>query len=636
MKNFFKTWLLLTVLCIAGCSGEDDPQSVSILTEDAAVTAEGGSLTLSIEANCPWTVSEQSDLVTVTQATGSGNASVKVQIARNAAYDGVTHTIAVTSEDGTSTDRFTVTQEQSYAVQAGSHDMLDCGGGTFSVPVSTNDNISKVEVPDWITFIESRALTGYTYTFTAESNRTGAVRQAAVRIVGARSDGEFTVKQDSYAPASAEAEIPAIVEMAQLPVTASVGISPEYADWSKLTAEADGCTATIADRMLTVNAASAGTFTVRLLSGGSELLSSELTVVDSFDADSVAISLPDSLAMSDEPYTFGVTLIPGYADGNRISAKASGAEVSFMDGILSVTARQEGTCRISILSSDKEIYSKDITVYDASYPLSVELEAPDVICTGRSAYRIRVYPETSDVSKLVVRGSSSTEKFTLEGDSVVANIAEKHFTPVLFVYSNGRQVLRKEFSVVTRSAAFSIDKSTDLVLGEDIELTPIIPWEYASVTVSDESVLKKKYTGIYTFVGEGSSDITLKNKLSGETQTISVECSKYRLQVTSARATQEFIDWSLKFKVAFKCCSVGPGTLYLVHDVMGGNVLTVKTFEKESRADTMFEYEVSDYIILSGIFPADYLTRPKKYKLIYEGTMHGEETRIETDWETIL
>ena len=237
----------MTVLYLTGCSENEEPQSVAFLTSETSVTSEGGTFTIAIEANCPWIISWNSQQVFVEQTYGEQDASVRVNIKQNTDYDNLTHRITVTSEDGTSVDHLNITQKAAFGLSSVAPEALGCEGGVFDVQISTNDEIDNVETPEWITFTSSRALTNYTYTFTAEPNKTGTPRTSYVRIVGKNKTTQFPVAQDSYAPTGVDLSsipevVPIIWEVSSViaePLFYPIRTIPEYADYSKLSVKSN-------------------------------------------------------------------------------------------------------------------------------------------------------------------------------------------------------------------------------------------------------------------------------------------------------------------------------------------------------------------------------------------------------------
>lgn len=239
MKTIIKTVLLLAVLCLAGCK---EDQSVSFTVHEAEVDFEGTRLTIGIQANCPWTITDEANKTITDQKTGTGSITTQVAVFSSSSYDDQTYRITVTSEDGSSSDVLTIRQKAKPAILADNTGLISEEGGTFTIPVKTNDNITSVDTPDWITFTSSRTLTGYTYTFTAEPNKTGAVRKGTVSFKGSDTNGAVEVTQDSFIPTGIDvSSIPDMVPvlfsyetMSVEPVSYKLPIEPEYADPSKI------------------------------------------------------------------------------------------------------------------------------------------------------------------------------------------------------------------------------------------------------------------------------------------------------------------------------------------------------------------------------------------------------------------
>ncbi len=233
MKTIMRTALLLSVLCLTGCKGED-PQSVKFLPNELYAVDYGCNISLSITANCPWRITENSDLIELDQMQGTGDATINGRLLPNTGYDALAHQITVTSQDGTSSDLCTINQGPAIKVEISEIDMLPEEGGTFFMPVQTNDVIKDVQTPEWIEFVSSRGLTGYTYTFTAEPNKTGKQREGYVTIEGETGFYDIaSVMQDSYAPTSIIIEdFPAYLTTTSF--WRYISVEPEYADLSKL------------------------------------------------------------------------------------------------------------------------------------------------------------------------------------------------------------------------------------------------------------------------------------------------------------------------------------------------------------------------------------------------------------------
>lgn len=630
MKKIISFILLLGVLCLVGCSKEE-PQSVTFLSKQFSTTADGETLSVSIEANCSWVITEQSDLVTVQPSSGNGNASIRINIGKNTSFQDISHIVSLTSEDGSSTDALRISQEKDYAVQTEDSNMINCEGGEFSVPVKSNDNINKVETPEWITFVESRSLSSYTYTFKAEPNQTGAVRKGTIKIIGAKSEAEFEVSQDSYEPISATMELPLIAELSEFPMTIPVIVEPEYADLSKLKVLTNSGTVSFSNGGLIINTQETDMFILKLSVGDTDMGSYEMRVVDSFDADSIAVDLPDTISISDHPHIFSVKLYPEFADASRISFISEGMESSF-DGVnLSLTVKEEGNASIKAYLSEKEIYHKNVYKKDTSYPTSIEVDIPEELCEGKSAYKFRVYPENADASKLKVVDLFPEEySFKIEVDSIYVDIKDKTCHPVLSILSNGKNIYYKTFKVISSDFSCNIEEGQTFVVNEEIELEANIPIQYLEVSISDESVLKRVYPNVYRFINEGKTNITVKNKLSGYSKTISVESRWMHAYAKIHSANSEIFDYRMTFEIYLRGLHLGPGKLYFENAISGSRIL-VTEWQNASNEFNFATFKVTDYMPLDKW--TEIREKTKRYRLTYEGEIDGKYMTYHTDWE---
>lgn len=262
MKNLISL-LLLSVIFLTGCS-KDEPQKVTFSMHEHTVPHYGEVCSVNVSANCPWTISENSREVVIQELTGTGHSFVRINIASNLGYDDLEHNIIITSEDGTSTDKLVIHQQTKKAILIDSKELetVAAEGEEFTVPVSTNDEISKLETPDWITLKSSRALDKYTYTFAAESNKTSSLRKGTVRFTCKEVTDSIEIEQDSYAPTGVQLDRIGVLNTSL--IHAKIKLVPEYADWSKLeTVPSDGCKTIVSNGWISVNVADYGEYNIK-------------------------------------------------------------------------------------------------------------------------------------------------------------------------------------------------------------------------------------------------------------------------------------------------------------------------------------------------------------------------------------
>lgn len=254
--------MLLGVLCLAGCS-EEVPQNVFFDKEEATVTSFENSVNVGISADCKWNIQVTSGNPTVSVTSGEGQAFITVTVRKNKTYDGIDHTIVITSENGKSSDSFTIHQWPLLETTADSP-LVSCEGGSFDVKVKSSDTFSDVETPDWITFTSSRAMKDYVYSFKAEPNKTGKMRTGSVWLKGMLIHEEIVIKQDSYAPTGVVVN-GASEKTVESELNFDVELVPEYADWSKIKIETSkDMNATLSNGTLSVKLNGYGIHTLKI------------------------------------------------------------------------------------------------------------------------------------------------------------------------------------------------------------------------------------------------------------------------------------------------------------------------------------------------------------------------------------
>lgn len=239
MKKLLYLVLVMGMLYLTGCS-EDEPQSVAFSIHEHKVPYYGEICSVTVKANCQWTISENSREVLILETEGTGDKYVRIDIAENLDYEELVHCIVVTSEDGTSSDELIIVQEfrrdifvDKNGITTGSNGMIAAEGDTFLVPIRTNDKIASVNTPDWITLISSRSFTDYTYSFTASPNKTGSERNGTIIFKGESASNSIDITQNSYTPDKIIIEdLPVVSDTSY--IECQVTIDPEYADWSKV------------------------------------------------------------------------------------------------------------------------------------------------------------------------------------------------------------------------------------------------------------------------------------------------------------------------------------------------------------------------------------------------------------------
>lgn len=264
MRRILKTVLLLAVLCLAGCKSEGPHIEISV--DKTEVAADGETVSVTITANCPWYCQVTKDQYLYEHWQGEGTRSTTVTIKENTTFDDQTYLFTVKGPEGCENSTCIVTQKESIGMKVQNIGMISEEGGAFDIPVNTNDNNITVDTPDWITFTSSRALTGYTYNFTAEPNKTGAVRKGTVSFKGSATNGAVEVTQDSYAPTGITIKNDLSFTTASS-FESEFAMEPEYADPSKLTfSTSDNCKASVENGKLIAGLTGYGAYSISILS----------------------------------------------------------------------------------------------------------------------------------------------------------------------------------------------------------------------------------------------------------------------------------------------------------------------------------------------------------------------------------
>lgn len=230
MKKILSIIMLLGMVCLVGCK---EDQQVSFSIKEINFGKDSETKQVEIIANCPWVITGLGDFIKTSVDCGNGNELISVTAWSNNDYDDRTHLITVQSEDGTSLDHLYISQSANIGLELEKPEMIKAEGGDFELKIKTNDDITGIETPDWITYTSSRALSEYTYTFTAEPNKTGSVRRGDIRYRGKNLTDYVKIEQDSYMPVRVKPEKDTICTTnheVSIPLTAE----PEYADISKL------------------------------------------------------------------------------------------------------------------------------------------------------------------------------------------------------------------------------------------------------------------------------------------------------------------------------------------------------------------------------------------------------------------
>lgn len=299
MRHLLRAILLVSVLCMAGCK-EEEPQSVAFSIHEKTLGDKGEGFYVNIDANCSWTISCDCGYNLANKESGEGPSDIFVYLFSNENYKENIYRITITSEDGTSSDVLTVTQGEKIDFIPDPSDLIHEEGGEFHITAKTNDEITSITTPEWITWNSSRALSEHTYSFTVEPNKTGTKRDGHIRFIGKRTDQNVTVTQNSFMPTGVKILSTPIYALTGEAVSLDIALEPEYADDSELYIKIlhDGreIKSTYSNHQLQFTASYAGEYTLEFY-GNDTLIQTE--TIEAFDKEFMGLNCEESCLVGD-------------------------------------------------------------------------------------------------------------------------------------------------------------------------------------------------------------------------------------------------------------------------------------------------------------------------------------------------
>ena len=182
MKRLLSFMLCASVFFVFGCNTTPDPV-LSVNPENLAFTAEGGSQTVQVKANNPWTASASGSGISVNPSSGNGDATVTINALPTNSTDPISGAVSFRSEGLFST--VSITQEERKVIQLGDVMIIPAEGGTFAVDMQYNtDVVVEVEsaAQSWITFVAVRALKSGKLEFQFAENGSTDPRQGKITV----------------------------------------------------------------------------------------------------------------------------------------------------------------------------------------------------------------------------------------------------------------------------------------------------------------------------------------------------------------------------------------------------------------------------------------------------------------------
>ena len=226
-------FLLMILFCMTACQDEM-VQEVSFDNEMITVGAEAQTVTVEVTANCPWYIKTESQRAYASSTYGEGSSYVDIVIFKNGEYEYAEHVFTLTSEDGTGHATLTIKQDPRIKMEITSDGVIPAEGGYFNIYMSTNDEVSCTDYPEWVTHVISISIKDKNFVLECKDNRTGSPRYATVVFTGREEEYAVNIKQDSYTPTGISLNIPESLVDGLGEYCYKMDVVPVYADWNKL------------------------------------------------------------------------------------------------------------------------------------------------------------------------------------------------------------------------------------------------------------------------------------------------------------------------------------------------------------------------------------------------------------------
>ena len=179
MKRYIALLSFLALLLVQGC--HPDP-FLTVSPADLSFGQEGGSQTVKVSANYPWTASANGAGITVSPASGEGDATVTISVASASSTSEMSGSVSFRSE-GLSAS-VSVKQDAKSAIIVGDVARIPFEGGTFRVDIQYNTDYNveiEKSAQSWITFNGTKAMSSGKLEFTFTENE-GAERSGKVTV----------------------------------------------------------------------------------------------------------------------------------------------------------------------------------------------------------------------------------------------------------------------------------------------------------------------------------------------------------------------------------------------------------------------------------------------------------------------
>lgn len=222
MKKLHLFLFVAALSCfVMGCR---KPVNVSFGVESLDVAAVGGTYTTELKSNGDWTINSMAEWLTVSPASGNGDATLTFEVQPNLTGQVRNQEIIATTKDNTTS--MTISQEASddpvpepYITLAPTAMLGDWEGGSFQVIVSANVAWAVTDSPDWVTCSKTEGEGNDTLLMTMHPFLEMGNREAFITFGGNNTSAQFHVRQTGM---SSEHILTVTPDVFQVPYTGDV------------------------------------------------------------------------------------------------------------------------------------------------------------------------------------------------------------------------------------------------------------------------------------------------------------------------------------------------------------------------------------------------------------------------------
>ncbi|GEM_PF-304509 len=181
-------------------SQEGAAPTFSVTPTSASFNSSGGSKTLTISSNQAWTVSSDAAWLTLSETSGSGNATLSITAETNNSISsrsgtatfkagGMSYTVNISQEGAAHTFNVTPTSAS-----------FTSSGGSISLTITSNQSWTASTSATWLTLSNDSGSGDATLTVTAEANTSTSNRTEAITFTAGGTSYRVSVTQEGAAP----------------------------------------------------------------------------------------------------------------------------------------------------------------------------------------------------------------------------------------------------------------------------------------------------------------------------------------------------------------------------------------------------------------------------------------------------